>query len=294
MTDDLHILILHTMSDCTKDHLLNIGVKYYSSLPALSRECMIDRRYIEQHSKEETAEIRGRHSQHACQYCGNLFYPGNYTVRVVPKMRISSKVNKLLHTAKDRPWRLIAAERNLVEQVSNRKPALSVKCLTCMKSVERPMFSKKKQPQNQPEVEMAKEVIEKSVKIRKKEVNAGLVIPTSLIQTSNKKSSEERLVNNAEAQKDCNKRKKRKLNLKQRNKQRRELVELSSKPQEHTQRVEQIHKQELQKRSKVKNMNQKQPKKLPFQAAQLAKALLKKETPTNSKTGLRAFLLDVI
>ncbi|XP_061466186.1 UPF0711 protein C18orf21 homolog [Rhineura floridana] len=68
-----------------------------------------------------------------CHYCFQLLLPGNYRVRLMPKMKVTPQIQKLLNR-EVKNYRLNSKQTNLLKKYKESKNILLVTCNACRKT----------------------------------------------------------------------------------------------------------------------------------------------------------------
>ncbi|XP_039205234.1 UPF0711 protein C18orf21 homolog [Crotalus tigris] len=69
-----------------------------------------------------------------CYYCFQFFFPNNYRMRLLPKMKITPRIEKILHLEK-KNYRLSLKQTKLLRKYKESKNALLITCNSCKKTI---------------------------------------------------------------------------------------------------------------------------------------------------------------
>jgi len=168
----------------TLDHLWKIGHKLSTTCPAASRYYMFNlKRYL---SHNPTLQIKGTKSKSKkfCNYCGSLWSPENFRVKIQPPPSKNNHIKKLLKWDALQPWKLNNCQRKKLLKFKESTSKIVYYCFICKKSMKYPGFKRKMQSST---IRNSLYTLPSNIKPNKVDLNAGLFIATpSPIQKRNK------------------------------------------------------------------------------------------------------------
>lgn len=119
----------------TTKHLENIAYNTYMTCPALTRFYLLKKKAIDQINDSQHGQ-RNRYSH--CPYCSASYLPGFHKTRLIPKMKLSGRIKRLLKKHTESPGSLGKFQQKLVSDYVTGRNTLAVKCCICEKTVKLP------------------------------------------------------------------------------------------------------------------------------------------------------------
>ncbi|XP_064641475.1 UPF0711 protein C18orf21 homolog [Lineus longissimus] len=164
-------------------HLSRMASYYSHMSPAVSRFFMSSANEIVQKKSAPSSDS----GTSFCPHCGSIYDAENHTVRILPKMKQTKTVKRLLKKQKlGGQFALDSNERHLLDDYASSRSQISITCKICH---QRHLVECLKRPPKPVIEEATPEVKKKKKKKRKKDVTCGIIISTPKSQPGSETSS---------------------------------------------------------------------------------------------------------
>lgn len=121
--------------ELTNKQLEILSASIHTTCPALARFYLLKKKARE----EDDDSYQGQgHSYSHCSYCSAPYLPGSHNMRILPKMKLTAKIRRLMKKHAENPGSLGKFQQKLVNDYVTGRNRLAAKCLFCQKTVNMP------------------------------------------------------------------------------------------------------------------------------------------------------------
>lgn len=111
-----------------------------TTYPALTRFYLLKKKASEEDENNNQDQV---HRYGHCPYCSVQYFPGTHSTKLLPRMKLTAKIGRLLKKNAADPGSLEKFQQKLVNDYVTGRNRLAVKCLLCQKTVKIPGQSRK-------------------------------------------------------------------------------------------------------------------------------------------------------